>query len=99
MNVYTKQIRERQKDTAITWDDYAWQPAILRDDPMTSVRAVTPAGMVPNVTAGQAIDVRDLFLYGDQFRNYTIAVGSVMVTSPRSARLRPLFFHFLAVPS
>jgi len=22
MNVYTKQIRERQKDTAITWDDY-----------------------------------------------------------------------------
>lgn len=53
-------------------DAYDWLPAILRDDPMTSVRQVTPAGMVPNVTAGQAVDVRDLFLYGDQFVNYDI---------------------------
>ena len=56
-------------------DAYAWLPAILRDDPMTSVRPVTPAGMVPAATAGQAIDVRDLFLYGDQFYNYTIAAA------------------------
>lgn len=56
-------------------DAYAWLPAILRDDPMTSVRPVVPAGMVPNASAGQAIDVRDLFLYGDQFVNYTIAAA------------------------
>ena len=56
-------------------DAYAWLPAILRDDPMTSVRPVTPAGMVPAASAGQAIDVRDLFLYGDQFYNYTIAAA------------------------
>ena len=54
-------------------DAYSWLPAILRDDPMTSVATVTPAGIVPNATANQQVDLRDLFLYGDQFVNYDMA--------------------------
>ena len=68
-----QEFQKHSKTIQLLDDAYAWLPAILRDDPMTSVRAVTPAGMVPSATANQAVDLRDLFLYGDQFLNYTIA--------------------------
>ena len=72
-----KVFRSGQAATAVQLldDAYAWLPAILRDDPMTSVRPVTPAGMVPSATANQIVDLRDLFLYGDQFVNYDVVAS------------------------
>lgn len=49
-------------------DAYAWLPAVMRDDPMTSMREEA-AGLGPlgDSTAAYVWDARDLFLYGDQF--------------------------------
>jgi len=71
---------------------YDWLPAILKDDPMTSVRQLnTTSEIIPNVTAGVWYDVRDLFLYGDQFVNFDIAAagdGSAVALPAAAGRLR-----------
>jgi len=49
---------------------YAWLPAVLRDDPSTSLVSMTTlnGALQPiTVTGGITADARDLFLYGDQF--------------------------------
>lgn len=49
---------------------YTWLPAVLRDDPYTSIVPMdTVSGALPKVTlaGGVSADVRDLLLYGDQF--------------------------------
>lgn len=58
----------------------AWLPALLRDDPRTSMVRYGPtegplAGVVTD-TEGYTFDVKDLLLYGDDFVNYTKAVGT-----------------------
>lgn len=52
-------------------DAYAWLPAVMRDDPMTSLRQEA-AGLGPlgDSAAAYTWDARDLFLYGDQFISY-----------------------------
>lgn len=57
----------------------SWLPAIMRDSPETSLREFTGGaagnGPLSNGTVGPTngywVDLRDLFLYGDQFTNVT----------------------------
>jgi len=56
---------------------FTWLPAIMRDDPGTSLREyASGAGPLGGVAGGYWVDIRDLFLYGDQYINYTPAQGS-----------------------
>lgn len=56
---------------------FAWLPAVLSDDPATSLRTVTGnTGPLKTIlaTAGTddyVVDVKDIFMRGDQFINYT----------------------------
>lgn len=54
---------------------YSWLPAIMSDDPNTSLKLVpdttAPIGDVTD-SGGVWIDVKDLFLYGDQFVNFSL---------------------------
>lgn len=67
--------------TGLMTDAMAWLPAILRDDPYTSMRLIAQgAGPLPSVTDAYWIDVKDLFLYGEQFVNFAVtdtAYGAV----------------------
>src|SRR4029453_18103247 len=51
-----------------------WLPAIMRDDPWTSLKKFAdnagPVGTINTDTNGYWIDLRDLFLYGDNFWNF-----------------------------
>lgn len=58
---------------------YDWLPAIMRDDPWTSLRKQAIAGgpfPVITDTDGYWIDVKDLFLYGDQFVNFDLTAST-----------------------
>jgi hypothetical protein len=56
-------------------DVYSWLPAVMREDPMTSVKKVSGSVVSPLTIASADfyVDVRDLFVYGDQFVNFTMA--------------------------
>lgn len=59
---------------------YAWSPRLLADQPHISIKgfkggAVTPEGPLQNQTNGYWMDVRDLFLHGDQFVDAAAAAG------------------------
>ena len=65
--------RKEQKQAAVCMldDAFAWMPALLKDDPSSSMRTFTAdAGNSPlgsSWAVSATLDVRDLFLYGDQF--------------------------------
>lgn len=51
----------------------SWLPAIMRDQPETSLREFTNAnGPISGATNGYWVDMRDLFIYGDQFANFAL---------------------------
>lgn len=54
-------------------DALTWLPAILKDDPWTSLKKFAhdegPLGTVVTDTDGYWVDVKDLLIYGDQFTN------------------------------
>ena len=53
-------------DTALTW-----LPALMRDEPFTSLRKyATTTGPLNEINDAYWVDVRDLFLHGDQFVNW-----------------------------
>jgi hypothetical protein len=56
-------------------DAYSWLPAVMRDDPMTSVVKVSGSVVSPLTIASADfyVDVRDLLVYGDQFVNFSMA--------------------------
>lgn len=60
----------------------SWLPAIMSDHPETSLREFTNAnGPITGATNGYWLDMRDLFLYGDQFTNAgtpTVGVDGVV---------------------
>lgn len=66
-----------QKNTAsgMLDDPFAWLPALMRDDPFTSLVEYDhnegPLEGVMNAADDHWIDRRDLFLYGDQFVNFS----------------------------
>ena len=60
----------------ILMDAYSWLPAVLRDDPMTSVKKFAEtAAPFSTVTDAQGywLDIKDLFIHGDQFLNFNPA--------------------------
>lgn len=62
--------------TGLLKSAFDWLPAIMADDPMTSVRKKAQGtSILPGLTDvdGYWVDVRDLFLYGDQFVNFSLA--------------------------
>lgn len=79
--VRPKVYRRQQDGSAIGIMDnaFAWLPAILADDPATSLRLVT-GGTGPLKTLLPAtdyvVDVKDLLVYGDQFLNFDPGVGA-----------------------
>lgn len=54
----------------------AWLPAIMRDDPATSLKLIDNAvGPIAGATNDYWVDIRDVFLYGDQFSNLATATA------------------------
>ena len=55
-------------------DALSWLPAIMRDDPYSSLKLVPhdhgPLATAVTDTDGYWVDIKDLLLYGDQFVNY-----------------------------
>lgn len=51
---------------------YQWLPSVLNDDPWTSLKKLADGSplAISSDTAGYWVDVKDLFIYGDQFINY-----------------------------
>lgn len=80
---------KNQKGTLTSYMNnvFSWLPAVLSDDPRTSYRQV-PDGAAEafgDVTdaGGTWIDLKDLFLYGEQFVNFaTTEVGKNFVALP-----------------
>lgn len=60
--------------TALLEDAYSWLPAVLTNDPRTSLKLVPDNDILGNVTDanGVWVDIRDLFLYGEQFVNFAV---------------------------
>lgn len=83
--VYFKQ----QSGSAVSLLDNAltWMPAVMRDSPYTSMYHVDAGkGPVQVLTDGYWVDVRDLFIYGDQFTNIALTdTESNFVTLPTAA--------------
>lgn len=78
--VRPKVIRAGQVGAAVAGLDTAmgWLPAILSDDPRTSIRAFANTDGPINVTDadGYVLDLKDLYMYGDQFHNYDITADA-----------------------
>lgn len=61
-----------------------WLPAVLRDDPLTSlVHVPDGTGPVGTDPTGYFVDIRDLYLHGDQFVNHALYNNGVAL--PKSA--------------
>lgn len=71
-----KVYRAKQKGTLVQWLDNAmmWVPMTLAGNPETSLRefANNQGPLAGNITNGYLVDMRDLFIYGDQFANFDI---------------------------
>lgn len=58
---------------------FSWLPALMGDRPETSLKEFTNAnGPLTGTTNGYWVDIRDLFLYGDQFVNFSLAATDDM---------------------
>lgn len=65
-------------------DAYLWLPAVLGEDPSTSLRLVAQSsGPLPANTdaGGYYIDVRDLLMYGDQYINFALTATDAALTA------------------
>ena len=66
-------------DTALEW-----LPAIMRDDPHSSlIKLDASQGPLTGQTKAYALDLRDLFLYGEDFSNYALAAVDNAIAMPR----------------
>ena len=53
---------------------FGWMPALMRDEPFTSLRKyAATTGPFPVVNDAYWVDMRDLFVHGDQFVNFAMA--------------------------
>lgn len=77
-----------QKQAAVHMlnDAMAWLPAVLADDPATSMKLfANNAGPLEGIpTNSYWVDVRDLFLYGDQFVNHDLSEWANKITTPNA---------------
>lgn len=84
---------------------YNWLPAVLSDEPYTSLkRFAAGTGPIQGATDDYWIDVKDLFLYGDQFANFpTMDSNSVNIAADQSfvslptATLRRRYLDFTEI--
>lgn len=87
--VYRK--NQRGAATALLNDAFAWMPAVMKDDPATSLKLVDKDdGPIKSQTTDFYVDIRDLYTYGDQFANYDLdttvaAAGKLAVELPTAA--------------
>lgn len=69
--------KQRGAGVALLQDWATWLPAAWTNDRAISLRQVAAnAGIVKDAAAAFTVDVRDLFLYGDQFLNYVLGTGT-----------------------
>ena len=81
-----------QRSTAVAGLDNAlsWLPALMRDEPHTSLKgfALSASGAGTSPITGQTeehwVDMRDLFLYGDQFVNHSTGANRIAVPAANS---------------
>lgn len=60
-----------------------WLPPTAQADPYTSLVTYNAAsGPIPNVTEAYWVDIRDLFIYGDQYVNYALTAADSSVSLP-----------------
>lgn len=63
-----------------------WLPAIMRDDPHSSLVRITPAaGPLANQSGDYLVDLRDYFLYGEQFTNVAPTAAFNGIAMPTAA--------------
>lgn len=62
-------------------DTLSWLPAVMRPEPETSLKIVAGGTGPVNVPGDHVVDVRDLFVHGDQFRNYAAAGSTLPVAT------------------
>lgn len=81
--VRPKVYYSNQRGALAIWMDRAldWFPAVMRDDPYTSLKEFDDAaGPLGGLTGGAGadywVDLRDLLIHGDQFVNFDITAGS-----------------------
>lgn len=74
--------------TDLMTDLYAWLPAIMRDDVQASRRKVAALTSPLNLnTDAYWLDLKDLFLYGEQFVNFALtATDAGLVALPTAAQ-------------
>lgn len=63
----------------------SWLPAVMADDPYTSLQEIdgTAASPCSLAATNYVVDVRDLFIYGDQFCNFDrAALDANMISGP-----------------
>lgn len=66
----------------------SWLPAIMRDDPYTSLKKVAAgSGPLSANTDAYWVDLKDLFLYGDQFVNFALTATDAGLVAAPSATL------------
>lgn len=79
----------KQKGSAAGMLDsaYSWLPAMLQDSPEASLKTVDSSDDFIETTNGFIVDVRDLYLYGDQFVNFDISADTTasVVALPNAA--------------
>jgi hypothetical protein len=85
-----------QTDAAVQMmtNTFAWLPQVMMEDPQTSFRTfkggAAPTGKTRGPLGGNStndyiVDVRDLFLYGDQFTNYALGAADSSVSLPTAS--------------
>lgn len=63
-----------------------WLPALMRDDPHSSLVRITPAaGPLANQVGDYVVDLRDYFLYGEQFTNVAPTADINAIPMPTAA--------------
>lgn len=75
-------------------DAYAWLPAVLRDHPFTSLKRFDPlvGGPLGNTPAeAYWVDLRDLFMHGDQMVNFDLSTGPAGTVALPGADLQRRF--------
>lgn len=66
-----------------------WLPAVMRSDPHSSMITLAPnTGPLSNQSANYSLDLRDLFLYGEQFTNLDPASANMNVVALPAADMQ-----------
>lgn len=109
VTVHRPKMYSKQQRTAIVTemcDAYSWLPALLNGDPASSIREITQANTMLGTSRAIDLvyDLKDLFLYGDQFLNVDLsgavtgwnlhslpAADGVNIRFPLSADIDALF--------